>query len=87
MGKRVWSGRANTKGVGWSERGRISSSTRVLPGIGTGALSNRRIHVSMSRTSCNTMEDAVSVVWPVNKPQTESLKTRNGISFRSNYVG
>ena len=72
MLKRVWSGRANIKG--WcSDRGRIASSTRVLPGMGTGALSSRRIHVSMSWTSCITNDDVVSDACPVKRPHTVSL--------------
>lgn len=46
----------------------------VFPGIGTGADSNFNIHVSISRTSCKTIDDAPSPAWPVNTLQTLSLK-------------
>lgn len=46
----VWSGKAKTNG--WRMLGsKISTSTRVRPGTGTGALNSRRIHVSISLTS------------------------------------
>lgn len=46
----------------------------VFPGIGTGADSNFKIHVSISRTSCKTIDDAPSPAWPVKTLQTLSLK-------------
>lgn len=52
---------------------KISTSTLVRPGTGTGALSKRRIHVSISLTSCNIIEGVPSNGLPVNTDQTVSL--------------
>lgn len=68
---RVWSGRANNNGsctVGDS----TSNSIRVDPGIGTGADSKRKIHVSISFTSCITIDDVCSVAWLVSTVHTLS---------------
>lgn len=46
----------------------------VLPGIGTGAERSFSIHVSISFTSCITIDDVVSVANPVKTFQTLSLK-------------
>ena len=51
------------------------TSTRETPGIGTGVLSNSKIQVSSSRTSCITRLEVLSLVpEPVSTLQTESLK-------------
>jgi hypothetical protein len=49
------------------------TSIRVELGIGTGDESRRRIHVSISFTSCITIDDADSLVEPDKIDQTESL--------------
>ena len=41
--------------------------------MGTGAESNRNIHVSISFTSCITIDDADSVAKPASTDHTESL--------------
>lgn len=48
------------------------TSTRVEPGTGTGVESRRNIHVSISRTSCNTIDGVASLAWPVNTVHTLS---------------
>lgn len=80
----VWSGNANSKGS-WTVGERTSTSIRVEPGIGTGADSNRKIQVSISLTSCKTIDDVWSVGWPVNTVQTLSLKIKLAIGFMWNY--
>lgn len=59
------------------------TSTLVFPGTGTGTLSNLRIQVSISRTSCRTMEDMPSYARPVSTLHTVSLYI-NIQSFNSN---
>ena len=54
----------------------LLTSTRVFPGTGTGALSSRRIQVSISRTSCMTSVEMLSLVWPVRTPHTVSLQNQ-----------
>ena len=52
----------------------VLTSTLVFPGTGTGALSKRKIHVSISRTSCMTrLGVLLSITKPVSTPQTVSL--------------
>lgn len=55
------------------QRLEIFTSTRVEFGIGTGADSSRKIHVSISFTSCITMDEVWSVAVPVSTVHTESL--------------
>lgn len=71
----VWSGNANSRGS-CTVGERTSTSIRVEPGIGTGADSNRKIQVSISLTSCKTIDDVWSVGWPVNTVQTLSLENK-----------
>lgn len=80
----VWSGNANSRGS-WTVGERTSTSIRVEPGIGTGADSNRKIQVSISLTSCKTIDDVWSVGWPVNTVQTLSLEMKLVIGFVVNY--
>jgi hypothetical protein len=49
------------------------TSIRVELGIGTGADSKRKIHVSISFTSCITIDDADSAAEPDKIDHTESL--------------
>jgi len=50
------------------------TSTRVFPGTGTGALSSRSIHVSISRMSCITALGQLSAdICPLRTPHTDSL--------------
>lgn len=70
--KRVWSGKAKTKG-GKILGSRISISTLVRPGTGTGALNSLRIQVSISRTSWRTIDGTPSKGLPVRTDQTVSL--------------
>lgn len=65
----VWSGRAKHRG-GCMLGESISTSTLVLVGTGTGALRSLSIQVSISRTSCKTIDEAPSKVWPLNTDQT-----------------
>lgn len=53
------------------------TSTLVLPGTGTGALSSLKIHVSISRTSCITRFGQLSSNCPVKTPHTESLQLKH----------
>ena len=59
----------------------ISISTFVRPGTGTGALSKRNIHVSISRTSWSTIDGIPSNTFPVNTDQTVSLEKKNYIFY------
>lgn len=69
----VWSGKAKHKG-GWIIVDKISTSTLVFPGTGTGALNSLSIQVSISRMSCRMMGFVFSNVCPVNTLQTVSLQ-------------
>lgn len=69
----VWSGRAKQR-EGWILGERISTSTLVFDGTGTGALNKRKIHVSISLMSCRTMDDAPSKLRPVNTVHKDSLQ-------------
>ena len=55
----------------------MHTSIRVEFGMGTGAESKRNIHVSISFTSCMTIDDAESVTAPVKTDHTESLSKLN----------
>lgn len=68
----VWSGSAKQSG-GCILCDTISTSTRVFSGTGTGLLNNRNIHVSISRTSCSTIDGVPSSVCPVKTLHTVSL--------------
>ena len=78
----MWSGKANTKGA-WAVGDKTSSSSLVLPGTGTGAESNRRIHVSISFTSCTTIVGVLSYACPVSTDHTVSLKKKSRVNFVS----
>lgn len=71
----VWSGRAKQRG-GCILGDRISTSTLVFDGTGTGALSKRNIHVSISRMSWSTIDEAPSKLKPVNTVHKDSLWRR-----------
>uniref|UniRef100_A0A1B0ADW5 Uncharacterized protein n=1 Tax=Glossina pallidipes TaxID=7398 RepID=A0A1B0ADW5_GLOPL len=79
FGKNV-AGTPITKGVGAKSNcsaqlkhvGNKVTSILVDPGTGTGVDNKRNIHVSISLTSCNTMEEVVSVACPANTVHTLS---------------
>lgn len=70
----VWSGSAKQSG-GCILRDTISTSTRVFVGTGTGLLSKRNIHVSISLTSWATIAGVPSSTWPIRALHTVSLLT------------
>jgi hypothetical protein len=53
-----------------------NTSMRVELGMGTGADSNRKIHVSISFASWITIEDVNSEADPVKTDHTESLHSK-----------
>lgn len=58
----MWSGSANNNGSCILDDS-SSHSIRVDPGTGTGADNKRKIHVSISFTSCKAIDGACSVDW------------------------
>lgn len=62
-----------------------SNSIRVDPGIGTGADSKRNIHVSISLTSCSTIDGVWSIDCPVIIVHTLSL-LKGKKTINVNYV-